>query len=275
MQNNINRNKYLWIYFPRLNHFYTPKIYIIFLNIIFLCVLSNLHIDFLNSTKAKKFTRVLLNHMGLILIWWDLREFQLVIKTLKNVSENISLATTTQRKSVSSSIDYLGLNSDTVTSLTEIEVFDEDPLSLTTLPTENAGRVGLGRVTVSLASMWTTLDIVGLSAASSCTHNRPMCTHFRISLGKHDFSINGSINSKPLLSHQKFHAYNCTYMHLVLVISNFIYFKYKHELGNLHIWEGFFHALKDRICCSFFHLWSLAKEHQSWKHLTSPKTSLP
>lgn len=91
--------------------------------------------------------------MGLILIWWDLREFQLVIKTLKNVSENISLATTTQRKSVSSSIDYLGLNSDTVTSLTEIEVFDEDPLSLTTLPTENAGRVGLGRVTVSLASM--------------------------------------------------------------------------------------------------------------------------
>ncbi|MCI43652.1 hypothetical protein A2U01_0064890, partial [Trifolium medium] len=49
---------------------------------------------------------------------------------------------------MSSFIVHLGLNSDKVTSLAEIEVFDEDSWSTTArmtsfLPTENAGRVGL------------------------------------------------------------------------------------------------------------------------------------
>jgi hypothetical protein len=61
-------------------------------------------------------------------------------------------------KNMSSFIVHLGLNSDKVTSLQEIEVFGEDSCSTTarltsSLPTENAGRVGLVRVIVSLASM--------------------------------------------------------------------------------------------------------------------------
>jgi hypothetical protein len=54
-------------------------------------------------------------------------------------------------------IDHLGITSDKVTSLTvtEVEAFDEVPLSIVfvALPTEKDGHIGLGRATLSLPSM--------------------------------------------------------------------------------------------------------------------------
>lgn len=58
---------------------------------------------------------------------------------------------------------------ETVTSLMErfLELFDVDAPSKVILPTENAGWLGSGRDILSLASITTTVDMVGLSAASS------------------------------------------------------------------------------------------------------------
>lgn len=74
---------------------------------------------------------------------------------------------------------HLGAMRDTVTSLIEgsLEFFDVDDSSVPILPTENAGWPGLGRVIVSLPSITTTVDMVGLSAASSWTQSNPMCMH--------------------------------------------------------------------------------------------------
>lgn len=47
--------------------------------------------------------------------------------------------------------------------------------------TMKAGCFGFGRVAVSLPSMKTTLDMVGRSFGSSCTHKSPTFTHFKYS----------------------------------------------------------------------------------------------
>jgi len=58
---------------------------------------------------------------------------------------------------------------ETVTSLMEgsLKLFEVDESAEVILPIENAGCLGFGRVIVSLANITTTVDIVGLSAASS------------------------------------------------------------------------------------------------------------
>jgi hypothetical protein len=58
---------------------------------------------------------------------------------------------------------------ETVTSLMEgvLELFEVELSSQVILPIENAGCLGFGRVIVSLANITTTVDMVGLSAASS------------------------------------------------------------------------------------------------------------
>ena len=47
--------------------------------------------------------------------------------------------------------------------------------------TIKASYLGVGRVAVSLPSMKTTLDMVGQSLGSSCTHSSPTFTHFKYS----------------------------------------------------------------------------------------------
>jgi len=58
---------------------------------------------------------------------------------------------------------------DIVISLIEclLELFEVDASPNAILPTEKAGRFGFGRTIVSLASITTTVDMFGLSAASS------------------------------------------------------------------------------------------------------------
>jgi len=46
------------------------------------------------------------------------------------------------------------------------------------MPEKKDGRFGVGIVAVSLSSMVTTVDMVGRSFGSSCTHMSPMFTHF-------------------------------------------------------------------------------------------------
>jgi len=72
-------------------------------------------------------------------------------------------------KRFSESFHHLGKMLETVTSLMErfLELFEVDVSSKVILPTENAGWLGFGRDIMSLASITTTVDIVGLSAASS------------------------------------------------------------------------------------------------------------
>jgi hypothetical protein len=45
---------------------------------------------------------------------------------------------------------------------------------------QNTGFDGALRVTVLLLSMTFTIDIIGLSIGSSCTHRRPIWMHFTI-----------------------------------------------------------------------------------------------
>jgi hypothetical protein len=45
---------------------------------------------------------------------------------------------------------------------------------------QNTGFDGALRVTVLLLSMTFTIDIIGLSIGSSCTHSRPIWMHFTI-----------------------------------------------------------------------------------------------
>ena len=70
----------------------------------------------------------------------------------------------------------------------------------------NAGCFGWGRSTISLLSIEITTDMVGLSFANSCTHNKPTCTHLKISNSKHGSDIIGSINATMLSAFHNFHA---------------------------------------------------------------------
>ena len=71
----------------------------------------------------------------------------------------------------------------------------------------NAGFVGGGRLPISLLSMETTTDTVGLSWANSCTHNNPTCMHLKISISKQGLYIMGFINAIALSAFHNFHAW--------------------------------------------------------------------
>jgi hypothetical protein len=103
---------------------------------------------------------------------------------------------------------HRGDKTERVNSLPEQTFWFEDwPSMATNRPIENAGCLGMGRVMVSLANIWSTDDIVGLSAGSSCTQSSPMWMHLSTSVATLDFSSIGSINSRPWPSDHSFHAW--------------------------------------------------------------------
>jgi hypothetical protein len=79
-----------------------------------------------------------------------------------------------------------------------------------------AGCLGFGRVAASLPSMKTTLDIVGRSLGSSCTHKSPTFTHFKYSFVLQLPDSVWSIKSSDLSSFHKCHA--CRYQLKVEVL---------------------------------------------------------
>lgn len=83
----------------------------------------------------------------------------------------------------------------------------EESVSTGFLPRQNPGFMGCCIVAVSLLSIKTTEDIVGLSSARSCTHNNPTCMHLRTSDGEYDLSMEESISSNAFPSFHSFHAY--------------------------------------------------------------------
>ena len=105
--------------------------------------------------------------------------------------------------------NHLESMSEIVTALMEqfLEDFIKRSCSSTTLPIENVGCLGVGRIRVSLDNIATIFDMVGRSAASSWTHNKPMCMHFTTSLGEHEFSSDLSINDRAFPSFHSLHAY--------------------------------------------------------------------
>ena len=75
-----------------------------------------------------------------------------------------------------------------VNLLTEQTFWFEDwDSTATSRPTNNAGRLGIWSVMVSLANITSIDDIVGLSAGSSCTQSSPMWMHFSTSVATLDF----------------------------------------------------------------------------------------
>ncbi|CAA7020830.1 unnamed protein product [Microthlaspi erraticum] len=78
-------------------------------------------------------------------------------------------------------------------------LFSEDSASETPpFLVTKAGCFGSGMSAISLLSIEHTVATLGLSLAASCTHKRPMWTHFRNSFSKTGSKISGS--TKPLIS---------------------------------------------------------------------------
>ena len=77
--------------------------------------------------------------------------------------------------------NYLPCRADIVTSLTSDDSTTEDDASSTpTLTWKYAGCLGSGRAILSVDSIATTSDMVGLSTAFSCTHNNAILIHLII-----------------------------------------------------------------------------------------------
>ena len=74
--------------------------------------------------------------------------------------------------------------------------------------TIKAGCLGVGRVAFSLPSMKTTLDMVGRSFGSSCTHKSPTFTHFKYSSVLQLLRSVCSIKSSAFSSFHKCHAWD-------------------------------------------------------------------
>ena len=70
----------------------------------------------------------------------------------------------------------------------------------------NADFFGGGRLIISLLSIETTTDTIGLSLANSWTHNSPTCMHLKISVSKQGSYIIGSINVTMLSAFHNFQA---------------------------------------------------------------------
>ena len=128
--------------------------------------------------------------------------------------------------------------------------------------------------------MRTTVDIVRLSLGSSWTHNNAIWINLRAWLPWQVSTKVCSINCSPLPS---FHIrqspclFYIVFNYINAVNKNFIselkiQMKIKRDL---HVGEGFLHALDDRSPHSFSHLWFLALKLQSCKHRTLLKIALP
>jgi hypothetical protein len=77
--------------------------------------------------------------------------------------------------------NYLPSTADIVISLTLDDTTTVDGSPFVTLRLKNAGCFSSGKVTLPLLSMATTCDMVGRSAALSCTQSRAMLIHLIVS----------------------------------------------------------------------------------------------
>lgn len=104
---------------------------------------------------------------------------------------------------------YLPSSNVTVNSLLEqvSGLLEEEALLEGHRLTTKAGCLGVGSVAVSLPSMKTTLDMVGRSLGSSCTHKSPTVMHFRYSSFLQLSLSVSSIKSNALSSFHKCHAW--------------------------------------------------------------------
>lgn len=83
---------------------------------------------------------------------------------------------------------------------------DEEALLEGHLLTTKAGCLGPGILVFSLPSMSSTLDIVGRSKGSSCTHRSPTFKHLKSSFALQVFLRIGSKRSKAFSSFHRFQA---------------------------------------------------------------------
>ena len=82
------------------------------------------------------------------------------------------------------------------------------------------------RSTISLLSMEITTDIIGLSLANSCTHNKPTCMHLNISISQYGSYIIGPIKAIMLFAFHNFHAWKHQNKIEILSIGNENYLRF-------------------------------------------------
>ncbi|WVZ92601.1 LOW QUALITY PROTEIN: hypothetical protein U9M48_038650, partial [Paspalum notatum var. saurae] len=86
-------------------------------------------------------------------------------------------------------------------------IVDVEASSLATLTWKYPGCVGSGRAMLSLPSIATTSDMVGLSVAFSCTHNNAMLMHLIMSMVQPLTATDASMSSYHLCWFHSCHAY--------------------------------------------------------------------
>jgi hypothetical protein len=101
---------------------------------------------------------------------------------------------------------YLPLGVVIVTSFMLHGSAPADASSFVTLTWKYAGCLGSGRLILSLLSIATTSDVVGLSAAFSCTHSRAMLTHLIIANVQQSVTNDASASWSHLFSFHDCHA---------------------------------------------------------------------
>lgn len=107
--------------------------------------------------------------------------------------------------------DYLASSVVTVTRFTVKDsscLLEDESVSTGFLPRQNPGFLGCCIVALSLLSIKTTEDMLGLSSACSCTHSRPTCIHLNASEAEHVSTNDESTSSNPFPSFHSFHAWN-------------------------------------------------------------------
>jgi len=103
--------------------------------------------------------------------------------------------------------NYLPHRVDIVTSTLDGSTI-ADGSSIPTLTWKYAGCLGSGRAILSLDSIVTTSDMVGLSTAFSCTHNNAILKHLLICSVWHSAPNEVSTNSSHNLSFHNCHDCN-------------------------------------------------------------------
>jgi len=112
----------------------------------------------------------------------------------------------------------------------------------------NAGWDGGGSLTISLLSIETTVAIVGLSFAISCTQRSPICMHLKIWSRQSGLHISRSIKDIMFSSIHIFHALKKTrkrrvktikYMHskfkyIIIAIKKIDHYYYESILGKIN-----------------------------------------
>lgn len=79
-------------------------------------------------------------------------------------------------------------------------LLEDESVSAGFLPRQNPGVLGCCIVAVSLLSIKTTEDMLGLSSACSCTHSRPTCIHLNASEAEYESPTDESTSSNPFPS---------------------------------------------------------------------------